>query len=786
MAKKKQKKSVKQEQKANLLERLDRRTQLIISVVIIVLPLIYFWGSYIVNDLEATGTDVISSVAQTNLWKEWQAENNETVLWNPNIFGGEPIYYRLRPKIVNFDSLVYVLNMFSYWVFWYMVIGGLGMFFLLQYKKIPWYIAVISAVLFTMLPDWQALVSDGHNTKLRAIMIIPWLILSFNYFFDKKSWLSAGLFALIFSWFVRTQHFQIVFYGLLILLFMFIYPFILFFIKKEYEGLKKFLPKFLLALVLTIITTAQPLITTQEYTGHSTRGGNPVKLSEDAGSAEKAQGVSFDYATKWSFSPNEIMDWFIPHFTGGLSGEVYQGDKYQQLQGRRLPLYWGDKPFNGNYPTVGLLAFLFAVVGVIYYRKDKFVLALGIFVVFSVFLSFGRHFPEFYKIFYYYLPLFSKFRAPAMILNATFLVITMLSGYGLYALFKQETEKDTKWVLSVFGGGVALILLVMSVAHQYLPIRWLFKDPMSFMAAGEAVRYNAQTANVIKDIRESLLTQDAIRVLILVGIATLVIAAYLVKAVKLHLAIIIVFILSFAELFAISNHAHGMIDKNNEEQMEQNIFRESQITNYLESRPHTERAIDINQFTKNYYAYFHPLLSGYSAIKPQVIQDLIEHNLFQGQQRGSIKNYEVLNMLNGKYVIAGQQIKSPNLVPVAQDKARKEVMYENTAALPKAWFVKQTRKFDTKEDVVRFMNRPEFKPAETALLLEDEGLKKEYSGEGDISVEEHTPNRVTLKTNSKELQFLVLSEIYYPEGWEASVNGEKLDIHQTNYVLRGV
>ncbi len=767
----------KNEENINLFDKVPNKYRDIIAIVVILIPLLYFFLPFAINHVQPTGTDLLASIGQTHNWVEWAKKTGETALWNPNIFGGEPIYPRITPVLIQLDSFINILGKLFFWGFWYFLAGGLGMYYLLKYKKIPWYLAVIAAVAFVLLPDWQALVGEGHNSKLRAVMILPWFILSFSYFFEKRTWLSTGLFAFVFSWLVRTHHFQIVFYGVLILFFLYIYPTILLFVKKEFKSAGNLLFKFGLALILTLLTTAQPLITTNEYAKYSTRGGHPVKIGKEAESAVKAKGVDFDYATAWSFSPQEVMDFFFPHFTGGLSSELYNGDKFPNLKGKQIPAYWGQKPFNGNYSTIGMILFLFAILGVIYYRKDKFVMALAVFAVFSIFLSFGSNFPSLYKLFFYYVPYFAKFRAPSMILNATFLVILILSGYGLKGVVNNfSSDKDRKIILSVFGIGLAFTIYV-----------FLTYSSNSFTTPNEATQYNANTLNLLKEIRAELLSNDIKNLLIILLITTGFVVAYLYKKIKLNVFVVSILILSAFELFLISNKAYSIIQLNNIDDLENTEFKQTPITKVLRSSDNSMRAIALGQdFTSNHYAYFYPLISGYSGIKLQVIQDVIEHNLFAANSQDRI-NWNIINMLSGKYVIVPAQLNHPFLNIAAQDNERKEVMYNNKNALPKAWFVSNVKKMQTPEEVVLFMNKPDFKPDSVALILDSDKLDKtQYNANGEIKLIDKTPNSIELEEQSNNDQFLVLSEIYYPIGWTAKIDGNETKIYQVNHVLRGI
>ncbi len=759
----------------SFLDKIPKKYRDAVALLIIALPLLFYYVPYEANNVEPLGSDYLASVGQTHLWVEWQKAHGETVLWNPNIFLGEPIYSRITPKIILGDTLLQYLGKLFYWVFWYMLLGGAGLYFLLRYWKVPWYLALIVAVVFVLLPDWQALVGAGHNSKLRAVMILPAFVLAFAYFFDKRTWSSAGLFAFAFAMLNRTHHFQIVFYGILLLFFLYIYPTVKLALDKKYKDFAHLLVMFLVALGLTFMTAAQPLFTTHEYAKYSTRGGHPLNLGAEAKSAEKSGGVSFEYATRWSFSPNEILDFFIPHFSGGLQGEIYDGDQFPDLRGRQVPGYWGEKPFNGNYATMGAVLFIFAVFGVYYNRKNPIVIALAVFVVFSLLLSFGRHFPALYKFFYYYLPYFSKFRAPSMFVNITFMATLMLAGFGLKSFFEIDLKREIKFVGGVIGAFILLALYVYFSSASY-----------AYATAIEQSRYNPQTLSVIKSIRKEFLERDTLRLLwILIFLGGGVTAYYLGKL-KRDAIWAVIFALAVFEIFGISYRAYSQIKTDNPDLLEQTEFRQTPITQALERDNKLSRAIVLgSDFTSNHYAYFYPLITGYSAIKLQAIQDLFDHVLFKGNSQSGI-NWNAVNMMSGKYVISSSPLADPFLQKIATDNARRETLYLNPNAAPKAYFVKSLKRLETPENVALAMNKSDFnyKKAYTADALQKN--EYEFSAEGEIKINKYAPNEIELATESADEQFLVLAEMFYPVGWNATIDGKETKIYRVNHVLRGV
>lgn len=757
--------------KTNFLDSINPKVGITISCLLILIATIYLFSPYLFDNLRPTGADVIASKGETNLYLKWQEENNERVLWNPNIFAGMPIYARITPQIIHIDSLISELNKIIYWAFLYFLVGAYGIFFLLRYKNIQWYIAVIISIAFLLLPDWQALLGDGHYTKLRAIMVLPWVILTFNFFFDKKTWFSSVLFGLIFSWMFRTQHFQIVFYAILILAFMFIYPYIKLFLNKNYKSAIIFSSQFILALIVTVITSAQPFLSMREYAPYSTRGGNTVAMDEKQNTARESGGVSLDYATQWSLAPAEVIDFFVQRFHGGISGETYDGEKYPEYKGQKIPGYWGQKPFSGNYHFFGITLFIFVIIGVIQNRKNTFVFSLAAFSVFSLLLSFGEDLTWLYKIFYYYIPYFSKFRAPSMIANITFIAFLILAGYGISA-FLTMSKNDLKKISIILGS-----IFVIGVAV------YLFRNSFSYAGANDAKIYKPEVLNILIEMRKEFLEADLIKMLITLVISSGLIFAFIFNKVRKEFFFIGIFVIVFFELHAANRKAFEKIDLNNENQVEHAVFAESNITKYLQSQEPTSRLLVFGrEFQSNHYSYFYPTLNGYSAIKMQTIQDANDYLLFGANTPENV-NWAYINMMGTKFIIADGKIQKEFLIERAANES--QVLYENLYALPKAWFVKKVIALKNEKEIILKMKDVNFNPAEEAYILKQD-LQNTFSGDGTIKLKYYSPNKISFEVETNSNQFMVISEMYYPKGWQAKIDSKPVEIIKTNFLIRGI
>jgi hypothetical protein len=194
-------------------------------------------------------------------------------------------------------------------------------------------------------------------------------------------------------------------------------------------------------------------------------------------------------------------------------------------------------------------------------------------------------------------------------------------------------------------------------------------------------------------------------------------------------------------------------------------------------------------------SYFHKSIGGYHAAKPRAIEDLFEFHIYQS-------HLEILHMLNVKYVIQPSESGTPSLAI-------------NQNANGNAWFVKELVGAKDHNDWLRGLNDLNTKFQASLLLSDLEffkenglihynttsgayviGPSKEDNSPNNslndrdvipsIDLISYSPNRMIYQSNHSDRGFAVFSEMHYPSGWTASVDGELVPIKKVNYALRGI
>ncbi len=756
---------------------LSTRMQDYLFIAIIFVFLLILLKPLAIDHLSPQGVDVIGSLAKTHAVGEFHKKTGETALWNPNVFAGMPIYHRLSPRAFSLDNLFAIFSRFFHSVFIYYFFGALGAFLLFRFLGMSPLISLIGALFFVLMPHYKSLYVEGHMAKLKALMYLPWIFLTFRYFIKARTVLAAALFALMFGLQIRTQHYQIVFYTALMVFAIGIYPLIDDLIKKQFGSFFKTIGLLALALILGVMMAAQPLFLAKEYLPYSKRGKTTINVNSKT--EAKGTGVSLNYATQWSTAPSELLTWFLPRFYGGMSAEHYDGSKYPRLKGQLISTYWGNMPFTQSYEYMGIILLMLALIGLIAnYRKSILIKSLFWLMVFLVLLSFGRHFKLFYSLFYYYVPYFNKFRAPMMSVTVTYFVMVVFGIYGLKYLADLANEKlDAKQqrkILYILGGFLALGILL-----------WFYSLGASFVKpSGEA--YQGRTLEVVRQIRKELFQRDLIRYFVLVILSGAAIFAYLKRKLSVLALILILGILNIFDLLQVQNRVKP--EYTNTKRLEREYFRKTAIDRALLQDKDLYRIFPAGKlFGDNRWAYYHQSIGGYTPIKMYTIEELVEKNIYNGWDAKLPFNWNVLKILNVKYVITQQPVQYPLLKPMVQDPANKLYAYYFTGYLPRAFFVGSYKIVKDTRLRLRIINSKAFNPAKTALLEEKLNAPIAQPDTSFTKVLKFTPNELKLEVYTNKQSLLVISQIYYPPGWKIFVDGKIADkIYKTDHAIQSI
>jgi hypothetical protein len=709
-----------------------------------------------------------------------EAHDGENPLWATNMFSGMPSYVISAPQSVpSFDTLIKELSDSAYPLqYFWVLLGGVYCLFILQgFRPLS---SVIGSILISFTAYIPIIIEAGHYTKFIAYAFIPWVLVGYWLLSrSNKKLLAFFILSLAFTLELRANHPQVFYYFIYLLGFWWIYDTVQAYLNEE---LKPWLGRTALiagAGLLAIISSMESYWRLYEYSQFSTRGGSTL----DVGSGT---GLGLDYAFSWSQGIGELLTLIIPGIFGGASGEAY----------------WGPKPFTSGPHYFGAVAFLLALIGLIRSRKKITYLFFGVGTLAMLF-SLGENFRLLNEFMFNYVPFFNKFRTPEMWLIVTVFCYSVLAVFGIQTLFHIAKEKHKSLKQLYLPLGIALgIGLVFALSSDAL---------LDFEKPGERQQYAQQVAqqnNVsvsnpqvqqavsnyinsqLKPDRKEMAKSDSIRFLVLVLLASvLIVLFYKQKISKGYFLAALIVITSYDLLSVGSRYTSEdrlVPDRISAEQyieQQKRPIDEFIIQNIQSGDGYPYRVFPLldNPFNNAIPAYFYPSIGGYTGAKLAHYQDMIDRLLMAGPQG---IHMPILDMLNVKYITAGQQLPFPGLKQVYSN--NNNFVYENTDVLPKAFFVNSVVKADSPLETVQLMEPGSgFDPSETAVVETDEELKASTTAEASVRVTGYEANRITLNTRTQNPGFLVLSEIFYPAGWNATLNGEPTKIYKTNFVLRG-
>jgi len=705
---------------------------------------------------------------QIDFRKTYDAES----YWTNSAFGGMPTY-QLGAKyphnyIKKLDLALRFLPRPADYLFLYL----LGFYILLLVLKVDYKIAVLGSLAFGFSTYLIIILGVGHNSKAHAIAYMPLVLSGIILTFQKRYYLGFSLTAIASGLELVTNHPQMTYYlGYLILILGFSY--LIQAVKtKELPSFFKASSILLLAAVLSFGMNATNLMATSEYANESTRGKSELTINSDGSAKEQTTGLERAYITQFSYGKLETFNLFIPRFMGGgnredvgKDSETYKAFRtlgatpLQALQeSQQAPMYWGDQPIVEAPAYLGaVVVFLFVLALFLYHGRFKWWLIVGVLI--SLLLSYGKNLSFLTDFFIDYIPLYNKFRAVSSIQVVLELCVPLLATLGLRQLFHKDLSVEVKLEalkksLSIVAGLTVVFLVFKNSLFDFVgSTDGQFKE-----------YYGASFVDALRSDRSTIFTADSIRTLLFVLAVGALIFSYLKQKIALNTTIIILGVILVFDLVGVDRRY---------------VNNDNFVSAIKVDRPYQASTIDkeILKDTSNFRvfdmsdnstksSYFHNSIGGYHAAKLQRFKALQEFHIDKN-------NFEVLNMLNTKYIIY-------------QNKEGNVVYFENEKANGNAWFINDIETFETADEEILALDKINTKTTATANALDLKFKRFVKDSTASIQLVNYKLNHLVYETNNTEDGFAVFSETYYKKGWDVTIDGIQVDHYNVNYVLRGL
>lgn len=774
-----------------------------------------------------------------------KAHPEDKTAWTDSMFGGMPTTATIDDFDGDWTKVLYKVLLVGKRPASYLFVTLLGAFLMFLAFGCGTVTSVAGAVAVAFCAYNMQIIQVGHNTKMQAIAFFPWVLAGVAFTYSKalehldapkKSWITrtvagAVLFALALSFQIKANHPQITYY-LAIAIFVYALTLLLWlcFHKEERKHkLQRFFTASALLLAIGcvgIATNANKLIPTYKYAEYTMRGGSELTgdVYGDSRNDKGRKGLDLEYATSWSYGINEMPNLLIPNFNGGASAcdpHLKNGATESLLRQygqpnvedtvKHLPMYWGPQPFTAGPMYLGAVSIFLCILGLFLFKgKDRrHAIWISVATLIAILLSWGSHFMWFTKLWFDYAPMYNKFRTVSMALTMLQVTVPLLGFIALDRILKEEygkkeIQRAVLWSLGITGGFCLVAALFPGIAGD-------FRSPAD-------ANYPDILADAFREDRCAMLRKDAVRSLLFILCAAVVLIwtnlakkPFATKG-RAYIAGGAIAVLVIADMFSVGkrylNKDHFISPRNFEKQ-----FAERPVDKIvLEDTDPCYRVFDLskqNPFNDAHPSYRHKSIGGYSPVKLQRYQDLIERYLSKeertvysaigkcetiGELEESLPYMRVTSMLNGRYIIIGD-----DFPPVV-----------NHRAMGHCWTVDGFEVTGNPNEEIAEIASVDL--ADCAVLGPDFGyvaeefadMRKSNQGECYVDMTSYEPNELHYDYSSSTGTAVVFSEIYYPDGWKAwigpkgnvgevrhgkfvpSENAEEVNLFRCNWMLRGL
>ena len=750
---------------------------LIAILAFIVISFIYFFPAT-TEDRILFQHDTVAGAGAGQEAKEYYERTGERTRWTNALFGGMPTY-QMSPSYDSTEPLTFVQKVYHLFLpnyVWLTFIMMLGFYILLRAFGIPAWLAGLGGIIWGFSSYFFILIAAGHIWKFITLAYIPPTIAGIVLAYRKKYLLGGIITALFMAMQILSNHVQMTYYFLFVILFMVGAFFEDAWRKKELPQFFKATGVLIVAGLIGVSINLSNLYHTYEYSKETMRGKSELKY-EGAAAKQTSSGLNRDYITQWSYGIGETFSLLVPNVKGGASVPLSRSEKamekanpmYSSLYSQ-LTQYFGDQPMTSGPVYVGAFVLMLFILGCFIVKGPMKWALLGA-TIFSILLSWGKNFMGLTDFFIDYIPMYNKFRAVSSILVIAEFTIPLLAILTLKEILtKPELLKEKlKYIYISFGltGGLALLFAI--APRLFFPTYIPGNEMAALQNALPADQLSPIIAN-LEEMRVHLFTSDAWRSFFIVTIGTLLLLAYNAKKLKATWTVAAIALLCLGDMWSVNKRY--LYDEQFIPKSEQTAtFRKTQTDELILQDPSLDyRVLNFagNTFEENNTSYWHKSVGGYHAAKLRRYQEMIDHHIAKemqaayqevataGGQMDSVNaaKFPVLNMLNTKYFIfpAGQQGQT---VPI-----------ENPYTFGNAWFIDKIQYVNNANEEIDAIGQVDLQQTAIVDSKFKEALKGVNEGYKDslstIRLTSYEPNQLVYETSSPQDGIVVFSEIYYP------------------------
>lgn len=720
--------------------------------------------------------DIVQSAGASKALRDFREQTGEEGLWSPSMFSGMPAYlisvqwgygvltWVKRILSLNLPSPIH--NVYLCFIGYYIL--------LLAFRIRPW-LAMAGAVGFGLSSYLIIGMAAGHNARIGAIAFMPVAVAGIHLTFRGMRWLGFGLNSLGLALHLRENHLQITYYLLLILLAYGLVEMIYAIRGKQLFGFFKNVVLLIPAALLAAGSFFGPLWAISSYSKYSIRGKS--ELIKPEGRNVPQEGLTRSYAFEYSNGIIEPLTLLIPDIQGGASmHNLFDDEKSHirralQEQGIQYnpqqmfqPAYWGSQPLSAPYYAGAIMVFLF-VCG-LWIADRRYVWWLAPLSLLAVVLSWGSNFAAFNYFLFDHLPGYNKFRSVTFALIIPIFSMPLL---GMLAVEKILSEGLTAGLRRKLFTGFAVIagicLLLFIAAGMF-----------SFLREGED-GLPAWFMEALRDDRRAMLRSDALRSFIFISLAFVLLFFDTLRKNSWLFFGSLVF-LTAADMISVNKR---YFTKSSYVSKRKQPVEMSAADRQVLADTSYYRVLNLSgTMSDALTSYYHNSIGGYHGAKLKRYQDLYDscitkdiNRLVNSAQQGEpdFSNLHVLNMLNTKYIFYGNN--------------RSNVLY-NPSANGAAWFVQELVMVNSPNEELQTLCSTNTKQAAVLDKSKFSVPGFSYDSSASIRLTSRKPNRMVYQATTGVPSLAVFSEIYYPEGWEAFIDGKPANIVRVNYVLRAL